>query len=105
MLSPTAGLSIAGLLIVGFAISPIVPSTLSLAASAAPGRSGRAVALTTAAGYSAFLVGPIAIGALADATGLGRALSVLIGSTLLLAILGTRWPAAGRGSPARTPPG
>lgn len=45
--------AIGGLLLVGFAIAPVVPTTLSLAGRSAPGRSGQAVATTTAAGYGA----------------------------------------------------
>ena len=50
--------AIGGLLVVGFAIAPVVPTTLSLAGRSAPGRSSQAVATTTAAGYGAFIVSP-----------------------------------------------
>ena len=64
--APTA---IGGLLLVGFAIAPVVPTTLSLAGRSAPGRSGQAVATTTAACYG-FIVSPLTIGLLAQATSL-----------------------------------
>ena len=70
--------AIGGLLLVGFAIAPVVPTTLSLAGRSAPGRSGQAVATTTAAGYGAFIVSPLTIGLLAQATSLRLALALLV---------------------------
>lgn len=77
-------------------IAPVVPSTLSLAGRSAPGRSGQAVATTTAAGYSAFIVSPLTIGLLAQATSLRLALALLIPTSLAIAGLATRWPAVMR---------
>ena len=57
---PAAAGAIGGLLLAGFAIAPVVPTTLSLAGCSAPGRSGQAVATTTA-GYSAFIISPLAL--------------------------------------------
>ena len=88
--------AICGLMVVGFAIAPIVPTALSLAGRSAPGRSGQAVAMTTAAGYSAFIVSPVLIGGIADATSLRTALSLLIITTLTVAALSRRWPARSR---------
>ena len=85
--------AISGLLLVGFAIAPVVPTTLSLAGRSAPGRSGQAVAATTAAGYSAFIISPLTIGLLAQATSLRLALALLILTSLAIAGLATRWPA------------
>jgi MFS family permease len=90
--STHVGVVIAGLLLFGLAVAPIVPSALSLAGRAAPGRSGQAVAITTAAGYSAFIVSPVLVGSLADVTGLRVALSLLVVTTLAVAALGVRWP-------------
>ena len=47
VMAPDAAGAIGGLLLVGFAIAPVVPTTLSLAGRSAPGRSGQAVATTT----------------------------------------------------------
>ena len=94
--APAAAGAIGGLLLVGFAIAPVVPSTLSLAGRSAPGRSGQAVATTTAAGYSAFIVSPLTIGLLAQATSLRLALALLIPTSLAIAGLATRWPAVMR---------
>jgi MFS family permease len=84
--------AIGGLLLVGFAVAPVVPTTLSLAGRSAPGRSGQAVATTTAAGYGAFIVSPLGIGLLAQATSLRVALGLLIVTSLGIAGLATRWP-------------
>ena len=56
---PAAGLLAAG----GLAVAPIVPSALSLAGGSV--RSAQAVAATTAAGYSAFVISPILVGTIA----------------------------------------
>jgi MFS family permease len=84
--------AIGGLLLVGFAVAPVVPTALSLAGRSAPGRSGQAVATTTAAGYGAFIVSPLGIGLLAQATSLRLALALLILTSLGIAGLATRWP-------------
>jgi MFS family permease len=89
---PAAAGAVGGLLLVGFAIAPVVPTTLSLAGRSAPGRAGQAVATVTAAGYSAFIVSPLTIGLLAQAVGLRQALALLILTSLAIAGLATRWP-------------
>jgi MFS family permease len=90
---PAAAGAVGGLLLVGFAIAPVVPTTLSLAGRSAPGRAGQAVATVTAAGYSAFIVSPLTIGLLAQAVGLRQALALLILTSLAIAGLAIRWPA------------
>ena len=93
VMTSQAAVVVAGLLAAGFAIAPIVPAALSLAGRSAPNRSGEAVAKTTAAGYSAFIVGPVLIGRIADVTGLRTALALLIGTSLTVVALAIRWPA------------
>ncbi len=97
---PAAAGAIGGLLLVGFAIAPVVPTTLSLAGRSAPGRSGQAVATVTAAGYSAFIISPLTIGLLAQATSLRLALALLILTSLAIAGLATRWPSPSTPAPA-----
>ena len=87
-----AAAAIGGLLLVGFAIAPVAPTTLSLGGRSAPGRSGQAVATTTAAGYGAFILSPLTIGLLAQATSLRLALAALVLTSLAIASLATRWP-------------
>jgi len=90
--APAAAAAIAGLLLVGFAIAPVVPTTLSLAGRSAPGRSGQAVATATAAGYGAFILSPLTIGLIAQATSLRLALALPVLTSLAIAGLATRWP-------------
>jgi MFS family permease len=80
----------AGLLVVGFALAPVVPTALSLAGRNAPGRSATAVSLVTTIGYSAFVLGPPAVGLLADVTSLRTALIPVVASTATIALL-ARW--------------
>ncbi len=92
--APDAAGAIGGLLLVGFAIAPVVPTTLSLAGRSAPGRSGQAVATVTAAGYGSFILSPLTIGLIAQATSLRLALGLLVLTSLAIAGLATRWPGA-----------
>ena len=92
VMAPDAAGAIGGLLLVGFAIAPVVPTTLSLAGRSAPGRSGQAVATTTAAGYGSFILSPLTIGLIAQATSLRLALGLLVLTSLAIAGLATRWP-------------
>ena len=78
--------------VVGFALSPIVPTALSLAGRNAPGRSATAVSLVTTIGYSAFVAGPPLVGALAGLTSLRTALVPVVGSTAAIALLARRLP-------------
>ena len=92
VMAPDAPGAIGGLLLVGFAIAPVVPTTLSLAGRSAPGRSGQAVATATAVGYGSFILSPLSIGLLAQATSLRLALGLLVPTSLAIAGLATRWP-------------
>jgi MFS family permease len=94
VMAPDATGAIGGLLLVGFAIAPVVPTTLSLAGRSAPGRSGQAVATVTAAGYGSFILSPLTIGLLAQATSLRLALGLLVLTSLGIAGLATRWPSS-----------
>jgi MFS family permease len=86
----SAVIAAAGLLIVGFALSPIVPTALSLAGRSAPGRSATAVSLVTTIGYGAFVAGPPLVGALAGLTSLRVALAPVVASTAAIALLARR---------------
>lgn len=88
-----APLAALGLLLVGFALAPVIPTALSLAGRSAPGRSGAAVSLVTTVGYSAFVAGPPLVGALADVTSLRVALAPLVATMALIAVLARRLPA------------
>jgi MFS family permease len=88
----TPALAGAGLLLVGLALAPVVPTALSLAGRNAPGRSATAVSLVTTIGYSAFVLGPPAVGLLASATSLRTALVPVVVSTAMIAVLARRVP-------------
>jgi MFS family permease len=90
VIAETAALAAAGLLVVGFALAPIVPTALSIAGRNAPGRSATAVSLVTTVGYSAFVLGPPAVGALAGVTSLRTALVPVVVSTAMIALLARR---------------
>jgi predicted MFS family arabinose efflux permease len=90
VLAGSAAVAAAGLLVVGFALAPIVPTALSIAGRSAPGRSATAVSLVTTVGYSAFVLGPPAVGALAGVTSLRTALIPVVASTAMIALLARR---------------
>jgi MFS family permease len=99
----TAGSPVLGggaLLVVGFALAPVIPTVLSLAGRSAPGRSGAAVSLVTTVGYSAFVLGPPIVGILAGLTSLRAALALAIVTMLAFAVLGRRLAGAGTTSTA-----
>jgi MFS family permease len=79
-----------GLLVVGFALAPVVPMALSIAGRNAPGRSATAVSLVTTVGYSAFVLGPPVVGLLAGVTSLRTALIPVVVSTAMIALLARR---------------
>jgi MFS family permease len=87
VLARAPALAAAGLLVVGFALAPIVPTALSLAGRSAPGRSATAVSVVTTVGYSAFVLGPPLVGLLASATTLRTALIPVVASTAAIALL------------------
>ena len=90
VLASTPAVAAAGLLVVGFALAPVVPTALSIAGRSAPGRSATAVSLVTTVGYSAFVLGPPAVGALAGVTSLRTALIPVVASTAMIALLARR---------------
>lgn len=71
-------LVVAGFLIVGLALSAIVPVAFSVAGDLAPERAGSAVSFVTTLGYGGFLLGPALIGGLAELTNLRLALGVIV---------------------------
>ena len=90
VLAESAAVAAAGLLVVGFALAPVVPTALSIAGRNAPGRSATAVSLVTTIGYSAFVLGPPVVGVLAELTSLRTALIPVVASTATIALLARR---------------
>jgi predicted MFS family arabinose efflux permease len=83
--SPVLGA--AALLVVGFALAPVIPTVLSLAARSAGGAAGAAVSLVTTVGYSAFVLGPLVVGGLASVAGLRAALALPVATMVAFALL------------------
>lgn len=89
--------TLAGLLLVAFALAPVVPTTLSEVARRVPDNAGRAVGAVGAVGYVALVLGPALVGRLADHTGLRFAIGSLIVAAVAIAagglVVASRRPA------------
>ncbi len=82
---------VAGFLLVGLALSAVVPSAFSLAGDAAPpGRAGAAISVVTTLGYGGFLLGPVIVGGLAELAGLRAALLTVVGTGMAIFALALR---------------
>ena len=71
-------LVVCGFLLVGFALSAVVPIALSLAGSMLPERAGAASSVVTTIGYGGFLLGPILVGVSAEVLSLHVALGIVV---------------------------
>ena len=85
----------AGFFVVGLAVSTVVPLTFSIAGALDP--SGAGVAQAAAMGYTGMLVGPVALGLVAEGTSLRVAFGVVAVIALLMSGLGRLLPT---GAPA-----
>ena len=83
-------LVIAGFLVVGLALSAVVPIAFSAAGDLAPERAGAAISVVTTLGYGGFLLGPVIVGGLAEISGLRIALWIIAVSGLLIFALALR---------------
>jgi MFS family permease len=81
----------------GAGFSIVFPVALSAAGRAKDAAPGPAIAAVSTAGYFGFLVGPPAIGFLAEAVGLGAALYVVVLLSATIAVLSRTVGAAARG--------
>ena len=81
--SPDAAL--AGLMLLGFGLSSVVPNVFSQASRL--GQAGPSIAVVTFCGYGGMLAGPAVIGTLAGAVGLPAALSVDAGLATTIFLL------------------
>ena len=78
---------IAGFLVVGLALSAIVPVAFSMAGDVSPGRAGSAISVVTTFGYGGLLMGPVIVGGLAELLGLRIALGVIaVAGSLIFAL-------------------
>lgn len=85
VLAPATPFALAGLVLAGLAICTVIPTTISVAGSTAPGRSAAAVAQVSAMGYGGLVLGPVVIGFLADVSSLRVGLGVAIMLGLIIA--------------------
>ena len=92
-------LVVAGFLVVGLALSAVVPIAFSVAGDLAPGRAGGAISVVTTLGYGGFLVGPVLVGGLAEVLGLRAALGTIAVAGMAISILSLR---VGRSARARS---
>src|SRR3712207_4307747 len=83
-------LVVAGFLVVGLALSAVVPIAFSVAGGLAPERAGGAISVVTTLGYGGFLVGPVIVGGLAEVLGLRAALGIIAIAGLLIFALSLR---------------
>jgi MFS family permease len=87
-LAPVTGLALVGVVVAGAGISICAPVLFSLAGRGADEAvRGAAVSIVTTIAYLGFLVGPAAVGLLADATALETSLAAVAGVAVALAIL------------------
>ncbi len=70
-------LVVLGFLVVGLALSAVVPIAFSFAGDLAPGRAAGAISVVTTLGYGGFLMGPVLVGGLAELFGLRAALGTI----------------------------
>jgi MFS family permease len=90
-LAPSAPLALVGIVIAGAGISICAPILFSIAGrSADEAVRGAAVSIVTTIAYLGFLVGPAAVGLMADATTLRASLAAAAGVAVLLAVLAGR---------------
>jgi MFS family permease len=83
-------LVICGFLLVGLALSGVAPIAFSSAGDLAPEMAGSAISVVTTLGYGGFLLGPVAIGGLAELLGLRIALGVIAAAGLMIFVLALR---------------
>ena len=83
-------LVVAGFLVVGLALSAVVPIAFSAAGDIAPERAGAAISVVTTLGYGGFLLGPVLVGGFAEILGLRVALGTIALAGVLIFALSLR---------------
>ncbi|MEV5569014.1 MFS transporter [Spirillospora sp. NPDC052269] len=81
--APNTTVAIIGFFLSGLVVATVVPISMSLAGTSAPGQPAAAVAQAGAMGYGGLLLGPVVVGFLADAT----SLRIGVGAVVVLALL------------------
>ncbi|WP_106397936.1 MFS transporter [Actinocorallia populi] len=86
LLAPGLPVALAGFFLTGLAVCTIVPTMLSLAGTAAPGRSAASVAQVGAMGYGGLLLGPVAVSAVAEASSVRAGLWPVVALSAVIAV-------------------
>jgi fucose permease len=86
LLTDDALVAVVGFACLGAGLSVVVP-TVYRAAGARTGSPGAGIAAVSTVGYGAFLIGPVAIGFVADATSLRAALWLVVALLALIPLL------------------
>ncbi|GAA0966178.1 MFS transporter [Actinocorallia libanotica] len=86
LLAPGLPVALAGFFLTGLAVCTIVPTMLSLAGTAAPGRSAASVAQVGAMGYGGLLLGPVAVSAVAEASSIRTGLWLVVALSAVIAV-------------------
>jgi predicted MFS family arabinose efflux permease len=85
VLAPATPVALAGFGLAGLMVCTVVPTTISVAGTVAPGRSAAAVGQVGTMGYGGLILGPVVIGFLADAASLRVGLGFAVVLALLIA--------------------
>lgn len=93
--------ALVGFACAGAGFSVIFPNVLSAAGRDGEMPAGAAIAAVSTAGYFGFLVGPSAIGFVAELTGLGAALYIVVGLSAIVALMAGTLERAPGGEPAQ----
>jgi MFS family permease len=99
--APHWWLALLGFFLVGLAICTVVPLTFSIAGALEP--SGAGIAQAGAMGYGGLLIGPVAIGYVANVTSLRTGLTVSLGLAVIASVLGRIAGGLEISAPARIP--
>ncbi len=83
-------LVVLGFVVVGFALSAVVPIPFSVAGDLAPAHAGAAISVVTTLAYGGFLLGPVMVGGLAEFFGLRTGLSTIAVAGLVILALSFR---------------
>jgi MFS family permease len=89
-------LAMCGFLLVGLALSAVVPIALSVAGDMLPDRAGGASAVVSTLGYGGFLLGPTLIGVAAEITSVRMALGSVVIVGISIAVLAGTHPRIAR---------
>ena len=79
--------AVAGFLLVGLSLAPIVPTAFRIAGQLSPRNPGLGVAAASSLGYAGFLLGPALVGFVAEASGLRGPFAAVAGLLAAVALL------------------